>query len=69
MVQSLCRGPCWEAQTLLEGGGPRDPRASTLGEKLWRLHLMGSLWPKCSRTAHTSSRWRAAASPTVTAMP
>lgn len=44
-------------------------RASTLGEKLFRLHLMGVLRPNCSRTAQTWSRWRAAASPTVSAMP
>ena len=43
--------------------------ASTLGEKLLRLHLTGVLWPNCFRTAQTWSRWRAAASPTVSAMP
>lgn len=30
---------------------------------------MGALRPNCSRTAHTWSRWRAAASPVVSAMP
>lgn len=30
---------------------------------------MGVLWPNCSKTAHTWSRWRAAASPVVSAMP
>lgn len=44
-------------------------RASTLWEKLLRLHLTGVLRPNCFRTAQTWSRWWAAASPTVSAMP
>ena len=62
----------------MEGGVPTSPAlaeasdswgADTFGEKLCRLHLMGVLRPNCSRTAQTWSRWRAAASPTVRAMP